>query len=77
MPGTCCCVPGYHMRGGHEFPDNANRRKRWINAIRRLDQTTMKSWVTSQSAVVCKAHFTEKDYVQETIYGKLVIMTLK
>ena len=77
MPGTCCCIPGCHMRGGHEFPNNADRRKMWINAIRRLDQTTMKSWVTSQSAVVCKTHFTEKDYVQETIYGKLVIMTLK
>jgi hypothetical protein len=77
MPGTYCCVPDCHMRGGHEFPNNADRRKRWINAVRRLDQTTMKSWVPSQSAVVCKAHFTEKDYVQETIYGKLVIMSLK
>ncbi|XP_052091409.1 uncharacterized protein LOC127728218 [Mytilus californianus] len=30
----------------------------------------MKSWSPSQSAVVCKAHFTEKDYVQETIHGR-------
>ena len=58
MPGTCC-VRGCHMRGGHEFPNNADRRKRWINAIRRQYQTTMKSWVPSQSAVVCKAHFTD------------------
>ena len=27
MPGTCCCVPGWHMRGGHEFPNYADRRK--------------------------------------------------
>jgi hypothetical protein len=77
MPGTCCCVRGCHMRGGNEFPNNADRRKRWINAIRRQYLTTMKSWVPSQSAAVCKAHFTEKDYVEETIYGKLVIMSLK
>ncbi|XP_052061663.1 uncharacterized protein LOC127701701 [Mytilus californianus] len=30
----------------------------------------MISWSPSQSAVVCKARFTEKDYVQETIHGR-------
>ncbi|XP_052095352.1 uncharacterized protein LOC127730805 [Mytilus californianus] len=38
----------------------------------------MKSWSPSQSAEVCKAHFTEKDYVQETIHGcKPTIQRLK
>ncbi|XP_052059388.1 uncharacterized protein LOC127700000 [Mytilus californianus] len=38
----------------------------------------MKSWSPSQSAFVCKAHFTEKDYVQETIHGhKPTIQRLK
>ncbi|XP_052069880.1 uncharacterized protein LOC127708789 [Mytilus californianus] len=46
--------------------------------IRRLDENTMKSWSPSQSAVVCKAHFTEKDYVQETVHGhKPTIQRLK
>ena len=70
MPGTCCSVPGCHLRGGHEFPADNERRKAWINAIRRLDQTTMKAWVPSQTAVVCKSHFKEEDYVQATIHGK-------
>jgi hypothetical protein len=70
MPGTCCSVPGCHLRRGHEFPNDKDRRKSWINAIKRLDQTTLRSWEPSRTAVVCKAHFTENDYIQETIHGK-------
>ncbi|CAC5399359.1 unnamed protein product [Mytilus coruscus] len=69
MPSTCWCVPGCHLRGGHAFPNDLERKKGWINAIRRLDENTMKSWSPSQSVVVCKAHFTENDYVQETFHG--------
>ncbi|XP_061190649.1 uncharacterized protein LOC133198614 [Saccostrea echinata] len=78
MPATCCSVPGCHVRGGHEFPANPDRRKLWINAVRRLDQHTMKTWVPSKTAVVCKEHFTANDYVQETIHGnERIILRLR
>ncbi|XP_062615043.1 uncharacterized protein LOC134276769 [Saccostrea cucullata] len=70
MPSNCCCVPGCHERGGHQFPMEKLRRNKWIVAIKRLDERTNKLWEPSKSAVVCKRHFTSDDYVSETIQGQ-------
>ncbi|XP_062574699.1 uncharacterized protein LOC134236544 [Saccostrea cucullata] len=70
MPSSCCCVPGCHERGGHQFPTEKSRRDKWIIAIKRLDEHTRKLWEPSKSAVVCKRHFKPDDYVTETIQGQ-------
>lgn len=67
MPSTCCCVPQCHLRG-HEFPKDYDRRSKWVNAIRRIDES-FKDWQPSKTAVVCKGHFRADDYVQQTIDG--------
>lgn len=69
MPSTCCCVPNCHNRGGHEFPTEKDRREKWIVAIKRLDIETMRNWIPSASAVVCKSHFRPEDYLQQTKDG--------
>ncbi|XP_062615732.1 peroxynitrite isomerase THAP4-like [Saccostrea cucullata] len=70
MPSSCCCVPGCHERGGHQFPTEKSRRDKWIIAIKRLDEHTRKLWEPSKSAFVCKGHFKPDDYVTETIQGQ-------
>ncbi|XP_062601204.1 uncharacterized protein LOC134262898 [Saccostrea cucullata] len=70
MPSSCCCVPGCHERGGHQFPTEKSRRDKWIIAIKRLDEHTRKLWEPSKSVVVCKRHFKPDDYVTETIQGQ-------
>ncbi|XP_069117620.1 uncharacterized protein [Argopecten irradians] len=70
MPSTCCSVPGCHGRGGHEFPKDLERRKLWMQAIRREDECTRKIWTPTKTSVVCKAHFSPDDYTQQTIHGK-------
>ncbi|KAK4324161.1 hypothetical protein Pmani_005164 [Petrolisthes manimaculis] len=63
MP-TCCCVPQCGSRhGGHKFPKEAGRRKRWIVAIRR------DKWSPTEGSVVCHNHFTEEDFVATTVFG--------
>ena len=57
MPGMCCSVPECHLRGDHEFPNDKERRKSRINAIKRLDQTTFRSWETSKTAVCVQGPF--------------------
>ncbi|XP_053393114.1 uncharacterized protein LOC128555267 [Mercenaria mercenaria] len=69
MPKTCCSVPGCHERGGHEYPSDPIRRAKWVQAVRRLDENTMKMWTPTKSSVVCKKHFTPDDYIKETIFG--------
>ena len=69
MPKTCCSVPGCHERGGHEYPVDHERKAKWVQAVQRLDETTMKMWTPKKSSVVCQKHFTPDDYVKETIFG--------
>ena len=69
MPSTCCSVPQCSKRGGHRFPADPEVRQKWIRAVKRVDEVTRKDWQPSDTAVVCKAHFTPSDYVSETIDG--------
>ena len=69
MPTTCCCVPHCHQRGGHVFPANEEMRQKWIKAIKRLDESTLKDWQPSATALVCKAHFRSDDFPNTTISG--------
>ena len=62
-----CCVPGCSSAtGGHGFPRQSKspeRRKAWIIAVRRVDQTNHdKLWEPSAASKVCKKHFLEEDY---------------
>ncbi len=58
-----CCVPGCKTLGtGHRFPAEAELRRRWIVAIKRIDPVTKKLWQPSKLAVVCSSHFTAEDY---------------
>ena len=66
MP-TCCCVPNCSNRGGHVFPTDDERRKKWIIAIKR------DKWNPTQTSRVCKAHFKKDDYISHTVYGKYPI----
>ena len=59
MP-TGCCVPYCSNRGGHAFPSDNERRKKWIIAIKR------DKWIPKISSRVCKAHFKEEDYTTQT-----------
>jgi hypothetical protein len=34
------------------------------------ERRTLRSRELSKTAIVCKAHFTENDYIEETIHGK-------
>ncbi|XP_069102281.1 uncharacterized protein [Argopecten irradians] len=68
MPSTCCSVPGCHNRGGHSFPTESKLRKAWICAIKR-GNTRFSLWEPNQHSVVCKMHFKDDDYSQETSYG--------
>ena len=69
MPFTCCCVPQCHERGGHTFPSDSEQRLRWIRAIKRLDEVTLKDWEPTPTAIVCKSHFKPDDYVQKNKAG--------
>ena len=64
MSHTGCCVTTCHKTGGHKFPNDPDVRNQWIKAIKR------KQWTPTRHSVVCKAHFTEDDFVSHTVYGK-------
>ena len=65
MPGTQCCVPLCSNKGGHLFPlSDPGRTCVWLAAIRRAQFTPTKN------SVVCKAHFTDTDYLTNTSSGK-------
>ena len=68
MPSTCCSVPECHERGGHEYPIDPVRKAKWIQAVRRLDENTMKMWTPTKSSVVCKKHFTPDDRLRKGNY---------
>ncbi|CAK1585392.1 unnamed protein product [Parnassius mnemosyne] len=56
MP-QCCAVPYCSSaKGGHRFPCDKSRLKKWIIAIRR------QNFIPSKHSVVCKDHFTSEDY---------------
>ena len=64
--GYYCAVPLCSNRSGvradlsyHRFLTNTERRKRWVQAIRR---DIGKNFAISSNTRVCSAHFTEKDY---------------
>ncbi|XP_014241490.1 THAP domain-containing protein 2-like isoform X3 [Cimex lectularius] len=56
---TLCCAVGCNNNGGHKFPKDPERRKKWIAAIKRKD------WFPSKSSVLCSAHFRKEDYSTE------------
>ncbi|XP_074662591.1 uncharacterized protein LOC141915082 [Tubulanus polymorphus] len=64
MP-TECCVPLCGQLGGHAFPKDESRRRIWVNAVRRGEA----HWKPSRHSVVCRNHFTTKDYVEITTSG--------
>ena len=64
--GYCCSVPLCSNRSGtdidrhfHRFPSQEDRRKAWIQAVRRVVGETFT--ITSNTRV-CSAHFREQDY---------------
>ncbi|KAK6165462.1 hypothetical protein SNE40_022386 [Patella caerulea] len=63
MPSTLCCVPKCSNRGGHVFPKEANLRRKWIVAIRRIQ------WEPNKYSLVCSEHFTCNDYISATTLG--------
>ena len=69
MP-TCCCVKGCHNRGGHEFPKDRVRCKAWVVAIRRVEDKMGQLWWPTTSSLVCREHFKQDDYIQQTFIGK-------
>ncbi|KAK7106775.1 hypothetical protein V1264_017993 [Littorina saxatilis] len=71
MPSGCCCVPGCSRRGGHTFPEDEERRKSWMHAVRRgiesiVDEETSelkkKKFAPTKHSIVCHGHFVESDY---------------
>lgn len=69
MVYTCCvpqCKTGYKSNDTDEkialfqFPKDDNFKKKWINSIPRKD------WVVTSSHRVCKLHFEDTDFVQES-----------
>ena len=68
MTGTCCSVPGCHLRGGHEFPIDKERRKSWINAIKRLDQTTE---LSMRDGETCTNFHLKLSFIHHHIYINL------
>ena len=70
MPNTVCSVPGCSKKGrGHTFPNDENRRKAWVHAIRRVKNTKDQPWIPSQYSVVCRSHFKNEDYIEKTQTG--------
>jgi len=69
MPSRCAVPQCNSQTGGSQFPRDAHLRKKWIDAVRRinLNKTT---WQPSQYDVVCAKHFTEEDYMPMKPYGK-------
>jgi hypothetical protein len=49
----------YHF---NRFPADEVRKKRWIVAIRRLDNETKQLWEPYNGAVVCSEHFHPSDF---------------
>jgi hypothetical protein len=74
MPSTLCTVPCCHEWGGHEYPSDPIRKAKWIQAVRRLDENTMKMWTPTKSSVVCKKHFTADDNMKTTNAGMSFIL---
>jgi hypothetical protein len=76
MP-SCCCVQGCSTCGGLSFPKDEALRKQWIIAIKgNSNSNRFKFWTPHPRSVVCRKHFTEADFVSETIYGRLKICYL-
>ena len=72
----CCSVPGCHLRGEHEFPNDKERRKSWINAIKRLDQTTELSMRDGETCTNC--HLGKfLNYHSSTIIFTLICVLLR
>lgn len=62
MPGHCC-VPKCTGKGGHRFPKKKKLRDRWIQAVKRGEH----GWTPKEWTTVCRCHFHEADYQEETI----------
>ena len=69
MPSTCCAVPHCNNRGGHHFPSDNERRKKWVIAIKRVDEKK-NLWMPTATSVVCYDHFLPSDYILYNTYGK-------
>ena len=63
MPSSLCCVPHCSNRGGHTFPTDVNLSNLWLIAIKQ------DKWAPNKYSIVCRSHFMEEDYSQETIHG--------
>ena len=70
MPNGCCCVPGCANRGGHAFPLEKERRRKWIIAVKREE------FEPTRHTIVCRKHFTEADYHQSehSVDGKFKLI---
>ena len=67
MPGHCC-VPQCLGKGGHRFPKCENKRRKWVQAVKRGEPNRKpQPWTT-----VCAAHFTAEDYLIETVESKFL-----
>lgn len=64
----CCCVDDCKksvQRRGYCFPKNADKRKKWIEAIGKDE-----NWSPRASDKVCFRHFREKDYLTPSEFGR-------
>ena len=70
-----CSVPKCNLGGGFKFPSDPDLQKKWIIAIKRLDNNNpSKLWTPNKSANVCKAHFKEEDLIWTSMTGKIFFM---
>ncbi len=61
MPSTCC-VPGCTTSGGFPFPEDPERRKKWIAQVSR-EGPKKSLWKPQYFHRVCYKHFKKEDIV--------------
>uniref|UniRef100_A0A6P7GMT3 THAP domain-containing protein 4-like n=1 Tax=Diabrotica virgifera virgifera TaxID=50390 RepID=A0A6P7GMT3_DIAVI len=72
MVESCSAVKCYNRRNKnekmkfHRFPTDPNRRKLWLNAVRRVN------FIPSKTTVICEKHFTSEDY-ELNVYGNRML----
>ncbi|XP_048242560.1 uncharacterized protein LOC124133758 [Haliotis rufescens] len=65
-----CSVPGCKNKiGGHKYPSDPDLQQKWRVAVRRVDVPTKNLWKPGTGDVVCRAHFTDDDFV-DTLLGE-------